>query len=71
MLTGQFDVYRNDCDKGKGGGVLIAVRRSLISSEIFKRNNTELISVKVHHSKRSSIISAFYRPPSKQDQSHT
>jgi hypothetical protein len=46
--TGQFDVNRNDRDKGKGGGVLIAVRRSLISSEIFKSNNTELISVKVY-----------------------
>jgi hypothetical protein len=43
--TGQFDVYRNDRDKGKGGGVLIAVRRSLIDSEIFKRNNTELIYI--------------------------
>ena len=60
----------NGRDKGKEGGVLIAVRRSLISSEIFKSNNTELISVKVHHSKRSSIISAFYRPPSKQDHSY-
>ena len=43
--TGQFDVNRNDRDKGKGGGVLIAVRRSLICSEIFKRNNTELIYI--------------------------
>ena len=60
----------NGRDKGKEGGVLIAVRRSLISSEIFKSNNTELISVKVHHSKRSSIISAFYRPPSRQDHSY-
>lgn len=70
--TGQFDLYRNDCDKGKGGGIFIAVRRSLISSEMFKINNVELISVKVHHSisKRSSIISAFYRPPPKQDPSY-
>ena len=43
--TGQFDVNRNDRDKGKGGGILIAVRRSLICSEIFKRNNTELIYI--------------------------
>lgn len=39
--TGQYDEYRNDRDKSRGGGVLIAVRKTLISSEIFKSNDTE------------------------------
>jgi hypothetical protein len=39
-------VYRNDRDKSRGGGVLIAVRKTLISSEIFKSNDTELLAVK-------------------------
>jgi hypothetical protein len=47
--TDQYDVYRNDRDNSRGGRVLIAVRKTLISSEIFKSNDTELLAVKIHH----------------------
>ena len=58
-------VYRNDRDKSRGGGVLIAVRKTLISSEIFKSNDTELIAVKIHHNHRPTVLAAYYRPPTK------
>jgi hypothetical protein len=57
--TDQFDVYRNDRVNSKGGGVLVAVRKTLVSSEIFKSNNNELLAVKIHHTYRSSIICAY------------
>ena len=58
-------------DPTKGSGVLIAVHNSIICSELFTSNNTELIAVKIHHNQRSIIISAFYRPPSLQDMTYT
>jgi hypothetical protein len=57
--TDQFDVYRNDRVNSKGGGVLVAVRKTLVSSKIFKSNNNELLAVKLHHTYRSSIICAY------------
>ena len=58
-------------DPTKGSGVLIAVHNSIICSELFTSNNTELIAVKIHHNQRSIILSAFYRPPSLQDMTFT
>jgi hypothetical protein len=52
-------------DKSRGGGVLIAVRKTLISSEIFKSNDTELLAVKIHHNHRPTVLAAYYRPPTK------
>jgi hypothetical protein len=43
----------------KGGGILVTVRKTLVSSEIFKSNNNELLAVKIHHAHRSSIICAY------------
>jgi hypothetical protein len=60
--TDQYNIFRNDREGSKGGGVLIAVHNSIICSELFKSNNTELIAVKIHN-QRSIILSAFYRPP--------
>ena len=57
--TDQYNIFRNDREGSKGGGVLIAV------------HNTELIAVKIHHNQRSIILSAFYRPPSLQDITYT
>ena len=37
--TDQFNVYRNDRVNSKGGGALVVVRKTLVSSEIFKGNN--------------------------------
>ena len=69
--TDQYNIFRNDREGSKGGGVLIAVHNSIICSELFKNNNTELTAVKIHHNQRSIIISACYGPPSLQDMTHT
>jgi hypothetical protein len=68
--TDQYKVYRNDRDKSRGGGVLIAVRKTLISSEIFKSNDTELLAVKIHHNHRPTVLAAYYRPPTKHDEKY-
>ena len=44
--TDQYNIFRNDREGSKGGGVLIVVHNSIICSELFKSNNTELIAVK-------------------------
>lgn len=66
--TDQFDVHRNDRVNSKGGGDLVTVRKTLVSSEIFKRINNERLAVRIHHTHGSSIICAYYRPPSMHDE---
>jgi hypothetical protein len=53
--TDQYNIFRNDREGSKGGGVLIAVHNGIICSELLKSNNTELIAVKIHHNQRSII----------------
>ena len=46
------------------------VRKTLISSEIFKSNDTELLAVKIHHNHRPTVLAAYYRPPTKHDEKY-
>ena len=58
-------VYRRDRRTDDHGGVLIAVRNNLTSTEIHKSTSCELICIKIDlPNKRSMIEAAFYRPPS-------
>ena len=44
--------------------MLIAVKSELQCSLVYKSTTSELLSIKLHHTKSVSIIiSAFYRPP--------
>ena len=59
-----YMVYRRDRGTDNHGGVLIAVRNNLTSTEIYKSTSCELICIKIDlPNKRSMIVGAFYRPP--------
>ena len=60
---GQYDVYRRDRPNDKHGGVLLAVRRELLSVAINLTHNTEIIAAKLTYDKTPIVVSACYRNP--------
>ena len=63
LLLDDYDVYRRD-RASRGGGVLIAVKKSLFCQHISTSTNSETLSVKIKlNGQKPLIICAVYRPP--------
>lgn len=59
-----FTAYRKD-RMDSWGGVIVIVKSSLISDQIYKSKNTECIAIKIETYQKPVIISAAYRPPNR------
>ena len=62
----EYIIYRRDGDRN-GGGVLIAVKRNILSSyqENLVNTNIELLVIRIRYTNNKSLLFAvFYRPPS-------
>lgn len=60
---GMYKFYRFNRDSRSGGGVLIAVRDSIISSVIPLNLSLEFVCARVHVRNKDFIFCACYRPP--------
>lgn len=58
-----YKIYRSDRTGSRGGGVLIAVRDTFISSAIMVDTNLEFVSACVFTGHRKFIFSVCYKPP--------
>ena len=67
-----FDIYRKDRPDG-WGGVLVAVRKTLISHQIQTNPDAEAVLVSIQTKNKSSrlIVGSLYRPPSATSQQYT
>ena len=61
----EFDVYRRD-RSSRGGGTLVATKKSLISHQIPSNPSAEAVLVSVQTNDKSSnlVVGSLYRPPS-------
>ena len=63
LMLDDYDIYRRD-RPSRGGGVLIAIKKSLCSEQISASKDTETIFCKVQlKGKKPLIIGCVYRPP--------
>ena len=62
FLPPTYKCYRRGCDDAKGG-VIIIVKKNLITEEVMNSKKCELIAIKVTTHKHPVIIAACYRPP--------
>lgn len=68
FIDNRYVVYRNDrssnnSEKSIGGGVLIAVRKNLLSSKLYIPSSVEDIWIRLQVNSRFFIFSAVYLPP--------
>ena len=68
----EFEVFRWDREDEPHGGVLVATRRTIVSSVALVGKSSEFlrIKVKLNHDK-SVIIAVAYRPPNRRDDDYT
>lgn len=67
VIPPSYTLYRNDRADGYGG-VLLAVKSDITSSEYSKSKNIEFIAAKIQLSKQKPLITgSYYRPPNKTD----
>jgi hypothetical protein len=65
VIPPSYTLYRNDRADGYGG-ILLAVKSDITSSEYRKSKNIEFIAAKIQLSKQKPlIIGSYYRPPNK------
>ena len=71
-IPGEFEVFRRDREDDPHGGVLVATRRTMVSSVALVGKSSVFLSVKVklNHGK-SVIIAVAYRPPNRTDDDYT
>ena len=62
LLPPTYKCYRRD-RKDTKGGVIIIVKKELITEEVKKSDSCELISIKIQTHKQPIIITSCYRPP--------
>ena len=63
LLLDDYDIFRRDRPT-RGGGVLLAIKKSLLSEHISTSETTETISCKIKlKGSKPLIISSVYRPP--------
>ena len=65
IIPNSYTVHRKNRAKGRGGGVLIAVRNKLLSSPCEKLDSEcELVWTKIELSNvKDRFVGVFYRPP--------
>ena len=65
ILNDSYVIYRRDRNTGtRGGGILMAVKKSIHSSLEFTDKEHEILGVSIHSPKSTILLILCYRPPS-------